>query len=121
MFSFRRLLPFVVLTFAVELGAASFNPIRFLDRQSPLSNPETRRVAEVDSSTLTDKDLVLGVSVNGESRAYPLNMITRPQREIINDTLAGTPIAVTWCSRCHHGVVFVRRVKDKTLTFGIEG
>lgn len=41
-------------------------------------------------------ELVLGVEIDGQSRAYPLNMLTGPDREIINDTLAGRPIAATW-------------------------
>ena len=37
---------------------------------------------------------VMGVSINGESRAYPLNMLSR--HEIVNDTVGGKAIAVTW-------------------------
>lgn len=42
------------------------------------------------------KELVLGVVVNGEARAYPINMLTGPSREIINDILGGQDIAATW-------------------------
>lgn len=41
-------------------------------------------------------ELVLGVVLGGRARAYPLNMLTGPRREIINDTLGGRPIAATW-------------------------
>ena len=37
---------------------------------------------------------VLGVSVNGDSRAYSINMLSR--HEIVNDVVGGVPIAVTW-------------------------
>ena len=37
---------------------------------------------------------VIGVSINGESRAYPLNLLSR--HEIVNDTVGGKAIAVTW-------------------------
>ena len=37
---------------------------------------------------------VLGVSIDGEHRAYPLNMLSR--HEIVNDTVGGKPVAVTW-------------------------
>ena len=43
-----------------------------------------------------DNELVLGVVINGKSRAYPINMLTRPTREIINDELGGMSIAATW-------------------------
>ena len=39
-------------------------------------------------------ELVLGVEVDGEARAYSVGLLSR--REIVNDTLAGEPIAVTW-------------------------
>ncbi len=52
--------------------------------------------AEKVSREVTDEELVLGVVVNGEARAYPINMLTGPRREIINDTLGETPIAATW-------------------------
>ena len=38
----------------------------------------------------------LGVEVGGEARAYPINMLSGPNREILNDTLGGRPIAATW-------------------------
>ena len=37
---------------------------------------------------------VLGVSINGDHRAYPLNLLSR--HEIVNDTVGGVPVAVTW-------------------------
>lgn len=41
-------------------------------------------------------ELVLGVVVNKQARAYPINMLTGPQREILNDTLGAKAIAATW-------------------------
>ena len=37
---------------------------------------------------------VLGVSINGDHRAYPLNQLSR--HEIVNDEVGGVPVAVTW-------------------------
>ena len=37
---------------------------------------------------------VLGVSIDGDHRAYPLNLLSR--HEIVNDTVGGVPVAVTW-------------------------
>jgi retron-type reverse transcriptase len=52
--------------------------------------------AEEASKSLHENELVLGVEIDGESRAYPINMLTGPQREIINDKLGGKAIAATW-------------------------
>ncbi len=37
---------------------------------------------------------VIGVEINGDSRAYPVAILSR--REIVNDKVGGIPIAVTW-------------------------
>lgn len=47
-------------------------------------------------TTVDNDDLVLALSINSHARAYPINMLTGPRREIINDTLDGTAIAATW-------------------------
>jgi Protein of unknown function (DUF3179) len=39
-------------------------------------------------------DQVLGVVIGGESRAYPISLLS--WHEIVNDTVAGVPIAATW-------------------------
>jgi hypothetical protein len=37
---------------------------------------------------------VLGIEINGDTRAYPVNILT--VHEIISDTVGGIPVAVTW-------------------------
>ncbi|PJB31290.1 MAG: hypothetical protein CO109_10760, partial [Deltaproteobacteria bacterium CG_4_9_14_3_um_filter_65_9] len=41
--------------------------------------------------------------------------------EIVNDTLAGVPIAVTYCPLCNSAIVYDRRVAGKATTFGTTG
>ena len=43
---------------------------------------------------MVDSERVLGVSINGEHRAYPLNQLSR--HEIVNDEVGGVPVAITW-------------------------
>ena len=65
--------------------------------QNPIMEPEIKRTGELEEKDfLADEDLVLGVEVNGEHRAYPINQLTGPKRELINDYLGGEPILVTW-------------------------
>ncbi len=54
-----------------------------------------KSVDEADE-TLRPNELVLGVQVGKEARAYPINMLTGPSREILNDELGGRAIAATW-------------------------
>ena len=43
---------------------------------------------------LGGRDLIVGVEIGGDSRAYPVAILSR--HEIVNDTVGGQPIAVTW-------------------------
>lgn len=52
--------------------------------------------ADEADQRLAEQELVIGVVVNGKARAYPINMLTGPRREIINDSLGGRAIAATW-------------------------
>ena len=72
-----------------------FRPIRVIPAQPAITSAP---IASADKAgkAVTDSELVLGVVVNGKPRAYPINMLTGPRREIINDTLGGRAIAATW-------------------------
>ena len=80
-----------------------------------------RKPVREAASELKPDELVLGVQVGGEARAYPINMLSGPNREILNDTLDGQPIAVTWCDLSFSGIVYARQVDDKTLTMFVSG
>jgi len=66
---------------------------------------------------------VIGVEIEGNAKAYPLNMLTT--HEISNDTLSGIPILATYCPLCNAGVVFDRRLmqdgKVEVLEFAVSG
>ncbi len=53
-------------------------------------------ITSAENADINDNELVIGIVLNNESRAYPINQLTGPQREIINDELGGIPIAATW-------------------------
>ena len=73
----------------------AFNPVAVV-RPFPAIIDAPVITAEEVSDQVVDAELVLGVVVNGEARAYPINMLTGPSREIINDTLGNRAIAATW-------------------------
>ncbi len=59
------------------------------------------------------------VTEGDATKFYPLAVLN--WHEIVNDTIDETPISVTYCPLCGTGVVFSRRVRDNTLTFGVSG
>ena len=72
-----------------------------------------------ETSWLEADDPVLSLTVAGETRAYPLGIIT--WHEIVNDTVGGVPVAVTYCPLCNSGVAFERTVEGEATTFGVSG
>jgi Protein of unknown function (DUF3179) len=72
-----------------------------------------------DAHGLAPREPVISVAIGGEARAYPLRVMI--WHEIVNDTVGGTPIAVTWCPLCNSSVVFDRRAAGRTLHFGTTG
>jgi hypothetical protein len=65
------------------------------------------------------KEPVIELIVNGQARAYPIQILI--WHEIVNDTIAGVPVAVTFCPLCNTALVFDRRVDDDVLDFGTSG
>jgi hypothetical protein len=82
-----------------------------------IDNPRFQPVTEVDD--LVDAEPVIGLTVSGESRAYPLRVLT--WHEIANDVIGGVPVAVTYCPLCNAAIVFDRRLDGEVLDFGTTG
>lgn len=83
----------------------------------PIDDPEFVDMTEVEN--IADTEPVIGLIVNGEARAYPLYVMI--WHEIVNDTIGGVPVAVTFCPLCNAAMVFDRRVGGRTLDFGTTG
>ena len=78
-----------------------------------------RFVPAPDVTFLGPREPVLSVEIAGQARAYPMQILI--WHEIVNDTLAETPITVTFCPLCNTALVFDRRVGSRTLDFGTTG
>jgi hypothetical protein len=84
----------------------------------PIDKPRFVSVAAA-ARFLDDGEPVLAVEIGGRARAYPQQILI--WHEIVNDTLGGRPIAVSYCPLCNSSVVFDRRAAGRTLTFGTTG
>ncbi len=88
------------------------------DRIPAVDTPTYVSIAEAEEWLAPQEPVVL-VEVEGKARAYPLQILT--WHEIVNDTLAGAPIVVTFCPLCNTAIAFERRIGDQSLTFGTTG
>ena len=68
---------------------------------------------------LDGSEPVAVVELEGEIRAYPLQILI--WHEIVNDEIAGEPVAVTYCPLCNSTVAFRREVDGRPVEFGTTG
>jgi hypothetical protein len=68
---------------------------------------------------LADQSPVIALELNGDARAYPLAILI--WHEIVNDTVGGVPVVVTFCPLCNTALVFERRIDGRVLDFGTTG
>lgn len=73
------------------------------------------------ASYLNDDDLVFGISINGDARAYPLRIMG--WHEMFNDVIGGVPVALAYCTLCGSGILFETTLEDRQepLIFGSSG
>ena len=76
-------------------------------------------VAANAANFMRPTDRVIGITVNGESRAYPINILN--WHEVVNDQIRGVPVSVTYCPLCGTGLVYQAKVRGRTLKFGVSG
>lgn len=62
---------------------------------------------------------VIALEVDGQARAYPMAILT--WHEIVNDTLGGEPVTVTFCPLCNTAIAFERTVDEVVHDFGTSG
>ena len=84
-----------------------------VDAIPSLDNPKL--VAARDADYLSPQDLVFGVSIHGDSRAYPLRIMG--WHEMLNDVIGGIPVALAYCTLCGAGIVFETRVDGRSAPF----
>ena len=84
----------------------------------PIDNPKFLTVEEA-GDWLEDLEPVVALEIDGEARAYPLQIMT--WHEIVNDTVGGVPVAATFCPLCNSAIVFERRLDGVVYDFGVSG
>jgi hypothetical protein len=101
----------------------SGNPRGFLPS---LDNPEHLRGVEMlvynernRPKYVVSTDRVLGIVINGQPHAWPLSMMN--VHEVVNDTVAGVPVAATYSPLCDSAMVFRRDVGGAVRLFEVSG
>lgn len=80
---------------------------------------DPRFIPASSADWLHPQEPVIVVSVGQDQRAYPLQIMI--WHEIVNDTIGGKPLAITFCPLCNATLVFEREVDGRVLDFGTTG
>jgi hypothetical protein len=83
-----------------------------------IDEPKFESVGSADRF-LERREPVAVLRIGDRARAYPIQILV--WHEIVNDTLGGTPVTVTYCPLCNSTVTFDRRLGGRTLDFGTTG
>jgi hypothetical protein len=94
----------------IESGGPPKDGIPAIDRPRYVGTPAAR-------AWLKPAEPVIVLRMGKDARAYPLQILM--YHEIVNDTVNGVPVAVTFCPLCNAS--FERRVADRVLDFGTTG
>lgn len=83
----------------------------------PLENPKVipgNRAAFLDL-----EEIVFGVVINGEARAYPFRIMN--SHEMANDVLGGVNVTLSYCTLCGSGILYEGKINGQVETFGTSG
>ena len=110
----------VTLTVVLLLYAFIFFMFNFrFEADKMFYQPGTVRFASpADNKVALDK-LVIGIADGDKAKAYPIQIIGYHHQ--VRDSIAGTPIMVTYCTVCRTGRIFSPRIDNKPEQFRLVG
>jgi hypothetical protein len=81
--------------------------------------PKQKLFVTASTDTTSKNKLVIGVAINGEAKAYPIQIIGYHHQ--VMDTIGNTPVMVTYCTVCRTGRAFSPFVNGKMESFRLVG
>ena len=84
-----------------------------------LTNP--KHITPEEATYITEDELVFGVEINGDARAYPLRILD--WHEMFNDVVGGQPVSLAYCTLCGSGILYKTDLdgKEEPVIFGSSG
>ena len=96
----------------IQWGGVSVDGIPALDQATMIPGEE--------AEYLSPWEPVFGISISGDSRAYPLRILD--WHEMANDVVGGVPLSLAYCTLCGAGIAFDGRASDGNIyDFGSSG
>ena len=118
--SSKKTMPKVLLAIFVILYGIIFFFFNFrFEADKMFYQPTVKNFSGITSNTIDSNKLVIGIEINGEARAYPIQLIGYHHQ--VRDTVGNTPVMVTYCTVCRTGRVYSPLVNGKPETFRLVG
>ncbi len=119
--------PLIIMAFmcltGFDLTRHSVSPGQILNGGPPKDGiPAILDPKFVSASTATflmPDDRVIGVFVHAKAKAYPLKILN--WHEVVDDSVGGKPLAVTFCPLTQSAIVYDRKLGNKTLRLAVSG
>ncbi len=83
----------------------------------PLREP--KMLAAIDATYLSDSDVVFGVEINGDTRAFPMRILA--WHEMFRDTIGEVPVAGVYCTLCGTVIIYEREFNGVIHDLGTSG
>ena len=81
--------------------------------------PSNKNFATAENNTMDSNRLVIGVEINGEAKAFPIQIIGYHHQ--VTDTIGNTPVLITYCTVCRTGRVYSPFVQGHPERFRLVG
>lgn len=81
--------------------------------------PKNKLLLSASADTTSRNSLIVGVAINNEAKAYPLEIIGYHHQ--VRDTIGGQPVMITYCTVCRTGRVYSPFINDKPEDFRLVG
>jgi len=115
-----RLWKKIVLSFFIILYGVVFYLFNFKFLADKMFyQPKNKILAAVTGNKVDSNKLVIGIAINGQAKAYPIEIIGYHHQ--VQDTVGGEPVMITYCSVCRTGRVFSPIVDSKLQRFRLVG
>jgi hypothetical protein len=111
----KILLPLILVSYAVVFFAFNFR----LPADKIFYQPVNKSFASANDSDMDRSKLVIGVMIDGQAKAYPIQLIGYHHQ--VMDTIGKTPVMITYCTVCRSARVFSPIINGKQEFFRLVG
>jgi hypothetical protein len=119
-FTGKKWIPKILLSAALILYVVIFFFFNFrFEADKMFYQPSNKKYLSARENLIDSNKLVIGIEVNGEARAYPIQLIGYHHQ--VRDTVGAMSVMVTYCTVCRTGRVYSPFVNGKPETFRLVG